>query len=168
MKTPAEDRCPTVRMFPDYADTVLWFDDPVDYDLAGLTQGLVRDLRVWEQSYYESLTPDLDWKSAELARRFTVEGNRLARRVADELGDGYEIEFTSYEKNVPARRFRGTGPALNARAAAAFDGLAAARGAEQDEISRARTAEQRGENTGWFAYSPLSDTVFKPPRAGRE
>ncbi|MGG5170554.1 hypothetical protein ACQR35_00030 [Pseudarthrobacter sp. J1738] len=168
MKTPGEDRCPTVRMFPDYADTVLWFDDPVDYDLAGLTQGLVRDLRVWEQSYYESLTPDLDWKSAELARRFTLEGNRLARRVADELGDGYEIEFNSYEKNVPTRRFRGTGPALNARAAAAFDALAAALQAKQDEISRARTAAQRGENTGWFAYSPLSDTVFKPPRAGRE
>ena len=167
MDTPRKGRRWIVRMFPDYADTVLWFGDPVDYDLTGLTQGLVSDLQAWERSYYASLTPDFDWKSPDAAHRFTEEGNRLAQRVADELGDGYEIEFSSYERDVPARRFRGTG-APNARAAAAFDVLAVAVRAGQVEVSRARAAARRGDPPGWFAYAPLSDTVFKPPRAGQE
>lgn len=152
-------------MFPDYAGTVLWFRDPVGYDLAQLSGGLVHDLARWEQSYYDALTPNIGWKSADLARRFTAEGNRLAQRVADELGDGYEIEFASYEEDVPTRRFRGKGPALNLRASAAFDALAVAVKAEKEETYRARAAARRGESHGWVAYSPLSNTVFKPPHA---
>lgn len=152
-------------MFPDYAGTVLWFHDPVDYDLAQLSDGLVHDLSRWEQSYYDALTPDFGWKSADLALRFTTEGNRLAQCVADELGEGFEIEFASYEEGVPTRRFRGKGPALNLRASAAFDALAVAVKAEEEEASRARAAARRGESPGWFAYSPLSNTVFKPPQA---
>lgn len=60
MDIPAKDRRPTVRMFPDYADTVLWFEGPVDYDLTGLTPDLLHDLTAWEQSYYDSLTSDFD------------------------------------------------------------------------------------------------------------
>lgn len=168
MNTPGEDGCLVVRLFPDYADTVVWFGGPVEYDVTGLSQGLIRDLSVWEQAYYESLTPDLEWKSAVLARQFTVEGNRLARRVADELGDGYEVEFKSYQRDVPVSRFRGTGPAHNPGAAAAFAALASAMRAEQDEVSHARNAARRVEGTGWFAYSPLSDTAFKPPGSGQE
>ncbi len=155
---------PTVRIFPDYAGTVLWFRDPVVYDLAQLSDVLVHDLSRWEQSYYDALTPDFGWKSANLARRFTTEGNRLAQCVADEVGDGYEIEFASYEEDVPTRRFRGKGPALNLRASAAFDALAVAVKAKKEEASRARAA-RREENPGWFAYSPLSNTVFKPTQA---
>lgn len=60
----------TVRMFPDHAGTALWFRGPVNYNLTGLTSGLVLDLVCWEQSYYDALTPDFDWKSKDLARRF--------------------------------------------------------------------------------------------------
>ena len=155
-------------MFPDYADTVLWFGGPVDYDRAGLTQELVHDLRNWERSYYDSLTSGQEWKSTDLARRFTLEGNALAQRVADELGDGYQIVFRSYEQDAPSRRFRGTGPALNPRAAAAFAELAAVLRAEHDEVSQARAAARRGESPGWFACAPLSGTVFEPHRAGQE
>jgi hypothetical protein len=167
MDIPAKDRRPTVRMFPDYADTVLWFDGPVDYDLTGLTPDLLHALTAWEQSYY-SLTSDFDWTSEDAARRFTAEGNLLARRVADEIGDGYDVELATYEENVPARRFRGTGPALNAQAAAAFAVLTAAVQAEQEEVDRAMEATRRTEDTGWFAYAPLSSTVFKPPPPDRE
>lgn len=165
MNSPGEAMRPTVRMFPDHAGTVLWFRDPVDYDLAHLSTGLVHDLACWEQSYYDGLTPDFGWKSADLARRFTTEGNRLAQRVADELGNGYEIEFASYEEDVPTRRFRAKGPASNLHAAAAFDVLALAVKTEDDEAYRARAAVRRGDSHGWYAYSPLSATVFTSPQA---
>jgi hypothetical protein len=170
MDIPAKDRRPTVRMFPDYADTVLWFEGPVDYDLTGLTPDLLHDLTAWEQSYYDSLTSDFDWTSEDEARRFTAEGNLLARRVADEIGDGYDVELATYEENAPARRFRGRDPALNARAAAAFAVLAAAAAAEaeEEEVDQAREATRRTEDTGWIAYAPLSGTVFKPPPPGPE
>lgn len=152
-----------VRMFPDYADTVLWFGGPVPYDESGLTEGLVRELDDWEQSYYDSLTPDEDWKSAELARQFTAEGNRLAERVADELGDGYEVQFSSYEPGVPSRRFRGAHLALNPRATAALAELAAALTTERARFGNVARAPG-GENSEWFAVAPLTGAIFKPHR----
>lgn len=153
----------TVRLFPDYADTVLWFGGPIGYELTGLTPGLISDLRDWEQSYYDSLTPDLDWISADLARQFSRAGNRLGQRVADELGDGYSLEFTTYEENVPTRRFRAVGPAANAPAVAAFEALASARRTEEDENCSIQEPTSNAEDSAWFAYAPLSKTVFRPP-----
>ncbi|MDR6636386.1 hypothetical protein [Paenarthrobacter nitroguajacolicus] len=37
----------TVRLFPDYGDTALWLDSPIDYDITGLTRSLVRELQAW-------------------------------------------------------------------------------------------------------------------------
>lgn len=152
----------TVRMFPDYAGTVLWFNDPIDYDTAKLSEDLTRDLSLWEQSYYDGLNGDYEWKSLGLARRFAAQGERLAQRVADELGDGFEIELATFVEDAPIRKFRGRGPALNRSAAAAFDVLALELKEFEAEVARAQEAARRGENTGWYAYAPLSDTVFKP------
>src|SRR5699024_821144 len=50
----------TIRMFPDYADTVLWFGDgPVEYSDTGLTAALIDALQRWEQTFYESRNDDL-------------------------------------------------------------------------------------------------------------
>lgn len=165
MNDPGEGGYSTVRMFPDSAGTVLWFGGPVDYELAGLTPGLVHELRCWDQSRGQAWTPGLGWKSADLASRFTAEGYRLAQCIADELGRGYEIEFTSLEDYVQARRFRGLGPALNLRAAAVFDARTAAMKVEK-EVTRA--SARRVNDHGWLAYSPLSDAAFKPPWAAKE
>lgn len=151
MTTPERNRPLTVRLFPDYAGTVLWFSGPVRYEDSGLTQGLIRALQSWEESYYHSMTPDIEWVSAEAAHRFTAEGNRLAECVADELGERYDVGFASYEDGVPARIFRASGPARNAEAVAAFDVLTAAR-------------QTGGDGSGWYAWAPLSDTSFGPPR----
>ena len=155
MTIPGKNRRLTVRMFPDYAGTVLWFGGPVSYEDSGLTQGLVRALQSWEESYYQSMTPDIEWVSAEAAHRYTAEGNRLAGCVAEELGERYDVAFASYEDGVPGRIFHASGPALNAKAVAAFDALAAAMRTEQ-------------EGSGWFAWSPLSGNRFMPPGADDE
>lgn len=147
-----------LRIFPDYADSVLWLAEPVPYGISGLTRELVHDLAAWEQFYYDSLTADVVFRSPELAHEFTVRGRRLAGRVADELGEGWEVEFRSYEPRVAPVRIRGRGVATNAQAAAAFDALVADRDAEQAESQRARvTGDGR-----WSARAPLSDTRYGP------
>lgn len=152
----------TVRMFPDYADTVLWFNEPINYDTAMLSGTLTRELSKWEQSYYVGLNRDYEWKSAGLARKFGTEGERLAQRVADELGDKFEIELVTSAVDRPKRKFRGIGPALNPGAATVFDSLAIELNEFEEDVSLAREATRRGENTGWYAYAPLSNTVFRP------
>ncbi|MCT9867731.1 hypothetical protein [Paenarthrobacter aurescens] len=127
-----------MRPFPDCGDTALWLDGPIDY-----------------------------WKSADRAAKYTTEGHRLAQRVADEPGDGYEVGFRSYEEGFRTHLFRGTG-SPNPRAVAAFDVLIAAARAEKDRIVRALTASPSGEGTGWFATSPISGSVFKAPREVQE
>lgn len=105
MPAPSDQR-PIVRMFPDYSYSVLWLDGPVGYGESGLSAALIEALQAWERSYYQALTPEFEWKSVELARRFTSEGNRLARMVADELGETYEVEFDSYEEGKTVVRYR--------------------------------------------------------------
>ncbi|MBD8045379.1 hypothetical protein H9638_16345 [Arthrobacter sp. Sa2BUA2] len=162
MTTPSEGRRITVRMFPDYAGTVLWLGEPVGYERTGLTPELIRALQSWEESYYESLAPGLDWMSVDAAHRFTAEGNRLAGLVADELGERYDVAFTSYEDGAPAGIFHSPGPAGNAKAAAAFDALSAALHAKLNDEDRGQDPARQGEATGWYAWSPLSDTSFGP------
>lgn len=150
-----------VRMFPDYADTVLWFGGPVAYTSSGLNPELVRDLQDWEQSYYDALTPDLEWKSAELFRQFTQDGSGLARRVAEELGNAYEVELRSHEQGVPPSRFRGTGAITNPSAVAAFDELTVVLRTERNK-SASSAAGRSGEVSEWFASAPLPGTTYKP------
>ena len=152
-----------VRLFPDYADTVVWLDGPVDYRLSGLSRRLIEELREWERSYYQSLTPGFDWRSPELAHQFTVDGNHLASRVAEELGDGYEVEFRSYEPGAATRRFRGTGAVRNPQAVAAFDELVTALRLNQDRIASSE-ARPDGDDESWFATARLSGNTFNPRR----
>ena len=152
-----------VRLFPDYADTVVWLDGPVDYRLSGLSRRLIEELREWERSYYQSLTPGFDWRSPELAHQFTVDGNHLASRVAEELGDGYEVEFRSYEPGASTRRFRGAGAVRNPQAVAAFNELVTALRVDRDRMTSS-AAPPDGDDDSWFATAPLSGNTFNSHR----
>lgn len=61
------DQVVRMRIYPDYAGTVLWFHEPIPYANSGLSAGLVARMKDWEESYYLSLTPDLAWKSPAVA-----------------------------------------------------------------------------------------------------
>ena len=111
------DAVTVVHVYPDYAESCLWLSVPVDYALTGLSDDLVDQLKAWEQSYYDGLTSDLAWRSAEAEAAFSAVGRRLGRQLARELGDGFEVE-------VGSTTFRGRGPATNPRAEAAFRALA--------------------------------------------
>jgi hypothetical protein len=122
---PAQRADPVVRLFPDYAGSVLWFPQPVDYAISGLEAALVTDLIRWEIAYYDALDADSNWLSTHLASGFTADGVALALRLAVQLGAGFDIEFATYEAGVATRRFRSEFPADNPRAAAVFTALAA-------------------------------------------
>jgi len=71
-----------VRLFPDYAESVIWFDSPVSYEESRLDARLITDLQMWEASYYAGLTSGYSWRTAGLETRFRTEGARLARPAA--------------------------------------------------------------------------------------
>lgn len=146
-----------VRMFPDHADTVLWFTGPVDYEDSGLSVDLVRALRDWEQASYDGVAPDVEWRSRSLAHAHHTEGERLAARVADELGSGYEVE---YGDGTP-RRVRSTRESPGLPAAAAFDLLAAEQRAADERLAQL-IAEDGGTRADWSAHAPLSGNTFTP------
>jgi hypothetical protein len=110
-----------IRLFPDYAESVIWFSSPVPYEETQLDDRLIADLRTWEASYYAGLSSDLSWRAPGLEARFRADGLELARRLADQIGDDFQVE---YDLGWSRRRVRGTGPARNPAAALAFHRLA--------------------------------------------
>ena len=149
----------TIRLFPDYADTVLWIREPIDYEDTGLSDELVAGMRAWEQFYYDSLDADFNWVSAEAARTFTEEGTRLAQSVSSEVGSRFLIEFASYKAGTETVRRRSAHPAENAEAERAFAKLF-----DEIEVEDREIADYIRNNPGgkWTAYAPLSGTVFDP------
>lgn len=150
-----------VRLFPDYANTVLWLVGPVPYNESGLTTELIRKLEEWEQSYYASLTPEYEWATAGAAHIFYEEGIRLAQKVTDELGPYFEVELRSRVPATPPRRFRGVRPATNPAAATAFDALVARHTAEQTRYEES-ARDPDSDKSGWFAHAPRTGERFTP------
>lgn len=138
-----------VRLFPDHAGSVLWFSEPVPYEVTRLDPGLLDALRAWEDAYEAGLTDEYAWRAPELEVAFRREAARLARRLADQLGDGFQVQYDTADGH---RRVRGSGPARNAEAAAVFRSLADAAGrrgdALRDAVERARAA---GATLEWRA-----------------
>ena len=149
----------TIRMFPDYADTVLWISMPIDYEDTGLSEWLVAELEAWEQSYYDLLDSDFEWVTATAERTYTEEGVRLARFVAAEVGPQFVVEFSSYEVSAETVHMRSEHSAENPKAEAAFTRLF-----DEEEAEKREAEERRRNNPGgsWIAYAPLSGTVFDP------
>ena len=75
-----------VRLFPDYAGTVIWFIGPIAYGETRLDAGLVADLQAWEASYYAGLTSDYSWRSPDVEAHFNKLGAGLARRLPTRSG----------------------------------------------------------------------------------
>lgn len=157
-ESPDQATAVRVRLFPDHPGTVLWFFGRLDYANTGLSAELITDLTAWEASYYSSLTPDMDWKRPEVAAAFTASGNLLARRLVEEIGPGFAVEFYSYERGPGRKLFSTDSPANNPVAASAFQAIVTAEEAEQT-----RFQEFAPELfTYSSSYEPLPKTIFRP------
>jgi hypothetical protein len=83
-----------------------------------------------------------------------------------ELGEGFEVEFRSYENGVGVRGFRGKGPGSPA-AAAAFSQLTADMRKDREQLARLKADDEVSSAAGgWFAYAPHSGAVFRPRSQG--
>lgn len=151
----------TLCIIPDQTGSVLSLDGIVYYEQSGLSPELILDLRRWKLQYYKAVDRNREWKSADLARRFTQAGNLLAQRIADELGNRHKVGFASPESGVPSHTFRATGPAANPLAAAAFEALLQERENTMERQQRLRGF--RGEAAfGWIKGVPYSYRTIDP------
>ncbi|QTX04231.1 hypothetical protein [Agromyces archimandritae] len=114
-----------VRLHPGSTVSALWLSTPIAYEDTRLGEALIDSLRSWAADYRLAVDETRRWRSAEIARRFAHEGNRLAGLLAEELGHGFDVEVPPLAGS-PRRRFRCRMPARNATAAQAF--VAAAEG----------------------------------------
>jgi hypothetical protein len=138
-----------VRLFPDYAESPMWFSmGPVSFEHAHLSDQLETELRAWEASYYADGDPFKGWSSPEAAMAFSQEGLRLARILAEEIGENFEVEVDADAVGRKKVRFRGHSSLANPEAALAFRLMAEGTQAHFDEIQR-RIA--LGETFGWTA-----------------
>ena len=149
-----------IRMFPDYADTVLWFDGPIHYCDSALSTPLVARLRDWERSFYDSLDRDHEFRSRARPRDFTLEGKALAGLVAAELGPGFAIEFRGQDSVAQPDMFRSEHSALNPAAATCLARIA------QSALAAHCELEAAARSGPLLAQAPLSGTVSKPVARG--
>lgn len=153
--TPEEYRYDTevVRLFYDYASSVVWFPDPVPHIECRLSPELSADLDAWRHSFDVGLEQQ-EWRSPELAARAEREGRDLAQRLGDELGSTFEIDYHVFAQ-PRASRYRSPNSPTNAEAAAVFTKWADAARVEHDDLRR-RAAERRpvGGSFGWYAEIP--------------
>ena len=99
---------PTVKVMADYHTFPLWSRDSGDNigpDDLPISPGLRDALRAWAARYDATLNeeypPDSGFASAEEEHAFTADGLALARRVAAELGPGYQVEYFDGSTSVP-------------------------------------------------------------------
>jgi hypothetical protein len=112
-----------VRVFPDYADSVIWFCiGPMPYDEARISPGLQAAMEAWEQTYYDGIdNQHYEWKSRAEHQRFNAEGLRLGAILADELGEQFEVEVDAEVGSSESKTiFRSPGKPTNREAAIAF------------------------------------------------
>jgi hypothetical protein len=135
MDDPGEYLRSVVRVFPDYADSVIWFaPGPVPYEEAHVSTELRDAMIAWEQAWYDGLSDGFHFSSPAVSHSLAVEGHRLATLLSDELGDNFEVEFRSDEVDAGDRRRRGSGSGTNPAAVAAFRRMADDDKAEHDQI----------------------------------
>lgn len=142
IESPTEYATSVVRLFAGWADSAIWFSGPIGYEDTHLDDDLVAGLRAWDASYYASLTSDDEWADPDDATRYYRAGARLARRLAGQIGDDFQVE---HDLGGTHRRVRARGPALNPTAAHAFHEMAQRAEADQAQI---RAAVERARRSG--------------------
>lgn len=145
-----------IRMFPDYADTVLWLGGPIDYPLTGLSEALIAELKAWERSFYDSPNRRHAGASRGLEEKFIRTGVALAKKLTTELGSGFIIEYDAAAALKEPTRYQCPGSAANPHAAVACGLLVARRRREDAELAESARDGQL------YACAPRSGAVFDP------
>jgi len=143
-----------VRVFPDFAGTVLWAGGAVGYEEAHLSRELEEDFQAWESFHRSRLDPDRPNHASQDERDFALVGRALAERLSQELGRGVEVHLIVEGRQL----FRSVDPPVNPRAAKALHGRA------EWQAAQARALVEKVDDGRWHAYNPVSGRRFHPDR----
>jgi hypothetical protein len=149
----SDDEYSLIRIFPDYADSVIWFIiGPLSYDESGVSKTLRHDMEAWETHYYETMGSDYSWRSREDQDYHAAEGRRLAECLSVEVGRAFEVEY--FDQRDRKLRVSSDRPAANEAAEAAFTRVGAW---HRSLIERIEREAEAGASFGWFASYPHDD-----------
>ena len=69
----------------------------IDVDDLPLSQELKAEITAWDSEYQAAFNshypPDSGFGSPEMAVRHIAEGQQLARKMQEELGEGYKVDY---------------------------------------------------------------------------
>jgi hypothetical protein len=138
-----------IRVFPDYAGTVVWFQGPVPYEETGLSQRLIDDMEDWEAAYYASLDELHSFASKRAESIHVTRGLTIARALSDEIGDLLPIEADGI--GGAKTRLLTPGFGTNPQARTSFATMLAEAKANDADIAATLRSGGRFE---WVAYRP--------------
>ncbi|GAB3809015.1 hypothetical protein GCM10028798_36110 [Humibacter antri] len=145
----------TVRVFPDYAGTIIWFAiGPFDYDSAHIPQDLRVAMQEWEETYYAGL--DSPNATPELVASYDSEGVHLAEQLSQVVGQEFAVEYLPRANSADRVVFRADGPAAEPAVAAAFR-------ARADEFLERRSKVQKRLDDGDALRWIVPDGKHWPP-----
>ncbi|KQR53931.1 hypothetical protein ASF88_03570 [Leifsonia sp. Leaf336] len=146
----SDDKFSLIRIFPDYADSVIWFIvGPLSYEESGVSTTLRQSMEAWETHYYETMDTDFTWRSREDQNYHAEEGCRLAERLSVEVGRAFEVEY--FDQRDRKLRVRSDKPTTNEAAEAAFTRVGAW---HRSRFERIEAEAETGASFGWFASHP--------------
>lgn len=150
----SDDKYSLIRIFPDYADSVIWFIvGPLSYEESGVSTKLRRDMEAWETHYYETMNTDFTWRSREDQNYHAEEGRRLAECLSVEVGRAFEVEY--FDQRAQKLRVRSDQPAANETAEAAFTRVGAW---YRNLFERIEREAEAGASFRWVASYPNDET----------
>ncbi|MDF3842023.1 hypothetical protein P3W55_09890 [Pseudomonas citronellolis] len=91
-----------LRLASEYLAGPIFCPDPdimghIDIDDLPLSQELKAEITAWDSEYQATFNseypPDSGFSSPEVAFRYIVEGQQLAKKIQQELGGGYAVEY---------------------------------------------------------------------------
>lgn len=110
-----------LRVFVDHGESPVWYRGPRDYDEMHLSPNLERDLRQFDDLYYDAEDPqDQHAVRGDVRRDFEREGERLAQALAIEVGAPFIVSVIHPGHRSGSRTYRSPSAATNHRAHAAF------------------------------------------------
>lgn len=89
----------TVKLMSDYmADWPLWgrmgLTELEDWQM--LSEQLLQRLQAWDETFQSSYRVENGWTTHRLATWYANEGERLARDLADELGQTWRVDYVNW------------------------------------------------------------------------
>lgn len=110
-------KLPVIRLESGYENEVIWFPGPVAYEESNLSSDLIKNLQWWHRRIEGATTPSDHFGPFSGPMGIADAGHMFAAQLAEEVGQGFEIEFW-FEGLCDT--YRSSNPATNLAAERSF------------------------------------------------